>query len=451
MNLRGFSKVTVIAAVAILALGITPADAARSKKKVLRKAPDRYAEIVVEASTGYVLSEKNADKKLYPASLTKMMTMYLTFQALEQGKLSKNERVYVSKRAAAQEPSSLGLRPGDTIRIQDAILAIATKSANDCAVVLAEAVGGSEERFARLMTLKARQLGMKNTTFINASGLFKPGQVSTARDMSILSRALIRDYPKYYSYFNTSSFTYAGNTYRNHNKLMSSYRGMDGLKTGYVYASGYNLAASAVRNGTRLVGVVFGGQTARSRNSTMAQLLDRGFADVSGVRVASLAQKAPKPKPAPVVAVKRHPEIIPAVAEVLAEETEVTAAGIEQGDTSEETPAQKKFAADFRPRPLNTTPVSAYQKIEPAARETANDGSKWAIQIGAFSSHSAGSKALQFAKKNLRGMVGGVESIAPLMTSRGMIYRARLAGLGRTDAAHACQILKGNCLILSTD
>jgi D-alanyl-D-alanine carboxypeptidase len=427
--------------------------------------PDRFAEIVIEASTGHVLSEKNADKRLYPASLTKMMTLYLTFDALEEGTLRKSQYVPVSRHAASQEPSSLGLQAGDTVRIEDCVLGIATKSANDCAVVLGETLGGSEEHFAQMMTIKARQLGMNNTHFVNASGLFRPNQFSSARDMAILAQALIHDHPRYYKYFSTESFTYQGNTYLNHNKLMSVYPGMDGLKTGYVYASGYNLAASAVRNGVRLIGVVFGGRTAQNRNRTMAQLLNAGFADG---RVSHVAAIQPRPQfsqndheehgviPArPVVAAASPPEAevaeaVPAASEPSSEEGDAAITEDQaEGDTAQQ---GKAFIAAFQPRPLNVAPLDKTQQPKNiVVSSVAKPGGNWAIQIGAYSSHDAGTKALQFARATLHGLVSGTDSIAPLMTPRGMIYRARLSGLARNDAAQACQILKGNCLILALE
>ncbi|MCE9508339.1 MAG: serine hydrolase [Alphaproteobacteria bacterium] len=261
------------------------------------KASGRFAEIVIDATTGEVLSQKNADTRLYPASLTKMMTLYLTFEALSQGKLELSQNLPVSKEAAVQEPSELGLKAKDSICVEDAVLGITTKSANDCAVVLSEADGGSEESFARAMNIKARQLGMNNTNFVNASGLPDKAQFSTARDMATLSRALLRDFPQYYHYFSVKSFTYRGHTDPSHNKLMGSYPGMDGIKTGYIDASGFNLAASAVHDSTRLIGVVFGGRTARSRDITMAKLLDQGFASVRKNRVAALAEKKPGAAP----------------------------------------------------------------------------------------------------------------------------------------------------------
>jgi D-alanyl-D-alanine carboxypeptidase len=262
--------------------------------------PGLYAEIVIDAATGEVLSQKNADTRLYPASLTKMMTLYLTFEALSQGKLDLSQSLPVSREAAAQEPSSLRLKAQGSIRVEDAILAITTKSANDCAVVLSEAVGGSEEDFARAMNDKACQIGMTNTHFVNASGLPDKGHFSTVRDMALLSQALLRDYPQYYHYFSVRSFTYHGHTYPNHNRLMNRYPGMDGMKTGYIDASGYNLSASAVRDGTRLIGVVFGGKTARRRDDTMAKLLNQGFTKIRKNHAPPAAEKKPdKPAPQP--------------------------------------------------------------------------------------------------------------------------------------------------------
>jgi D-alanyl-D-alanine carboxypeptidase len=452
MHLKYKRFLTAVLAVAVLILaGTHPAEAVRHKKHAHVTPPDRFAEIVVEASTGYVLSEKNADKKLYPASLSKMMTLYLTFDAIDRGTLRKNQTIPVSKRAASQEPSSLGLQPGDSIRVEDAILAIATKSANDCAVALAEAVGGSEDRFATLMTARARQLGMRNTHFVNASGLFNPAQVSSARDISILAQALLHDHARDYRYFSTSSFTYKGETFLNHNKLMAQYPGMDGLKTGYVYASGYNLAASAVRNGTRLIGVVFGGRTAGSRNATMAQLLNSGFTGIRQVRVASLVQQR-HPKPLPNAAIPDHADIIadnsPDGTSVTAEreavaqgDTDTTDGSDEDGDNS-----RKNFIAALQPQPFTSMPLNTTILSSADTR-----GSGWAIQIGAFASHDAGEKALHLAKYNLRGIVDGTDSIAPLMTPRGMVYRARLAGLDRNNATQACRILKGNCLVLTVE
>ena len=230
------------------------------------QATARYASMVVDAESGQVLHAVNADTRNYPASLTKMMTLFLVFDALEKGTLRLDQPLPVSKRAAGMPPSKLGLKQGQTITVEDAILALVTKSANDVAVVIAEALGGQETTFAKMMTERAQELGMSRTTFRNASGLPNRGQKSTARDMVRLAQALMEDHDKYYHYFSTQSFTYQGRTYRNHNRLLKGYKGTDGIKTGYIRASGFNLVSSVERDGRRVIAVVFGGKTSRSRD-----------------------------------------------------------------------------------------------------------------------------------------------------------------------------------------
>ncbi len=237
-----------------------------------------YAAIVIDADTGAVLHAVNADTRNYPASLTKMMTLYLLFERIGQRRLGLSDRLRVSRRAASRAPSSLGLRKGQRIPVRDAIGTLVTKSANDAATVIAEAVGGSERRFARMMTAKAHALGMSHTNFRNASGLPDRRQTSTARDMARLANALLRDFPHRYPYFRLQSYLYDGRKFHNHNRLLRSYDGMDGIKTGYIRASGYNIASSATRDGKRLIAVVFGGRSARWRDRHVARLLNRGFA-----------------------------------------------------------------------------------------------------------------------------------------------------------------------------
>ncbi len=263
----------------------------------------RYASIVIDARTGKVLHAINADTPNYPASLTKMMTLYMVFEALDKGRLTLDRKLRVSRVAAGRSPSKLGLRRGQKITVRDIIGTLMTKSANDAATVVAEALGGTERKFARLMTGTARALGMTRTTFRNASGLPHSRQASTARDMAILAGALQRDFPHYYHYFSMASYRYKGRRYRNHNRLLKRYRGMDGLKTGYIRASGYNLAASAQRDGQRLIGVVFGGRSARWRDRHMVRLFNKGFAALvkSGAMVvADTAPWPPEPKRKPI-------------------------------------------------------------------------------------------------------------------------------------------------------
>lgn len=355
----------------------------KSKKKRVAKGkakpqPDRYGSIVIDAQSGYVLSEKNPDKKLFPASLTKMMTLYLTFEAIEKGTLTKYQRIPVSANAQYQPPSKLGLEAGYSIRVEDGILALVTRSANDAAVVLGEALGGSESRFARLMTFKAQQLGMRNTRFANASGLHDPEQYSSPRDMAILAQALMRDFPRYYRYFSTPSFTYNGITSLNHNKLMATYPGMDGLKTGYVYASGYNLTASAVQDNKRLIGVVFGGRTSASRNSTMRDLLDAGFERMKDSRVLAAIDKRleaargglPKRKPAAPTAKNEPTRMQPRTART---QTNLDAPNFRpMGMSTEEGDAQELVAAappptlDEEDLPEGAAPRSAF-RTEPSS------------------------------------------------------------------------------------
>ena len=240
-------------------------------------AEPKYAAIVVDARTGEVLYARRADSPRYPASITKIMTLYLTFQALSEGHLKLDDPVLISPRAAAQAPSKLGLAAGETLNVDQAIRAVSVKSANDVAVALAEKIAGNESRFAALMTLKAEELGMSRTRFVNASGLPDSRQISSARDIAILSRAVMRDYPQYYSYFNVRNFTFRGVSMNNHNGLLFRTPGVDGLKTGFTNASGYNLAASMVKDNRRLITVVMGGQTGRLRDDHVAKLLLAGF------------------------------------------------------------------------------------------------------------------------------------------------------------------------------
>ena len=236
-----------------------------------------YAAIVVDPASGQVLSAVNPDQQNYPASLVKLMTLYLTFRNLESGKLRLDQQLPVSAWAAGKAPTKLGLRRGQSIAVRDCILGMVTKSANDAATVVAEGLGGSEDHFAELMNAQARQLGMSGTHFHNASGLPDPDNATTARDMAKLAMAIYHDFPQYTHYFATKEFMFRGQLVRGHNHLMDRYPGMDGLKTGFTDASGFNLTSTAVRDNHRLFGVVLGGYSATARDNLMARLLDDGF------------------------------------------------------------------------------------------------------------------------------------------------------------------------------
>ena len=235
------------------------------------------AAIVIDGTNGQVVNAVNADQAAYPASLAKMMTLYLTFQALDTGELKIDQELPVSDYAASQAPTKLDLRPGQTISVEDCILGMVTKSANDAAEVAAEGVAGSESDFTSMMNAQAILLGMSNSHFDNANGLPDPDNITTARDMAKLSMALFRDFPQYSHYFSTKDFVFRGQLIRGHNNLMDRYPGMDGLKTGFTDASGFNLASTAVHDGHRLFAVVLGGRTASARDNLMARLLDDGF------------------------------------------------------------------------------------------------------------------------------------------------------------------------------
>ena len=253
---------------------------------------DRYASMVIDAQSGQVISAANPDDYRFPASLTKMMTIYMVFEAVRDGRLSFNDSVTMSPWAASMPPTKLGIPAGQSLTVDQALLALVTKSANDVAAALGERLGGSEERFAELMTVRARGLGMTKTTFRNASGLPDWGQVTTARDLVILARHLIQDFPEYYHLFGTPYFQFHGRTVLNHQALLRTYPGADGLKTGYTEASGYNVVTSAQRGNVRLIGVVLGASNGSERDVHMAALLDQGFLRM-GIAPVEVARREP--------------------------------------------------------------------------------------------------------------------------------------------------------------
>jgi len=278
----------------------------------------KYASFIINENTKRIYHNANADTRNYPASLTKIMTLYLVFDALKSKKISMSSKFKVSKRATRQPPSKLNLSAGSNITVKNAILALVTKSANDVATVIAENLGKSERNFARLMTRKAKKLGMTRTTFRNASGLPNRGQLSTARDMATLGIAIRKNHPKFFKLFKTKSFIYKGVKYTNHNNLLGSYSGTDGIKTGYTNASGFNLVASVERNGQRIIGVVFGGKKARSRDKHMVTLLNKYFKTSLSKPLVRIAKPSELPKTRPKIVVaekniknfKITPEII---------------------------------------------------------------------------------------------------------------------------------------------
>jgi D-alanyl-D-alanine carboxypeptidase len=244
---------------------------------------DKYASIVIDMETGQVLHDRAADEARHPASLTKVMTLYMVFDAIESGKLKLSDRLTVSKAASRAQPSKLGLKAGSTIKVEDAIRALVTKSANDVAIVIAEKLGGgSEAKFVTKMNAQAKELGMDATTFRNASGLPDKKQITTARDMAKLAEAVYMDHKDRYNYFSLSSFTWGQRKYMNHNELLRKVDGVDGIKTGFTNASGYNLMASAERGGRRVIAIMLGGKTGKSRDAHVRDLIEAAFLEIGG-------------------------------------------------------------------------------------------------------------------------------------------------------------------------
>ena len=360
-----------------------------------------YASIVVDWKTGRVVTAYRADKRHAPASLTKVMTLYLVFEALDAKRLRLNQRLRVSVKAQYTRPSRLGLRAGTTITVRQAILALVTKSANDAAVVVAEGLGGSEAAFARMMTVRARQIGMAHTTFRNASGLPARGQLTTARDMAIMARTIIAKFPHHYHYFSTQAFYFRGRTHGNHNRLLGRYPGVDGLKTGFVRASGYNLIVSAKdRAGKRIVAVVLGGRSGRHRDIRMTGLLNYSFG--SKTRYATLIRRGRN------VQTARTPR---------------KASGIASSNS---------FAAASYKRRVHRRAVRY---------STRRYRGRWSIQVGAFRSYRRARYATRLAA---RRVPGSLRRAAPsvVRTRSRRYYQARLRGLSKRQAYTACRSLK---------
>ena len=428
------------------------------------KTYNKYAALVMDADTGLVLYHKNANKRLHPASLTKMMTMLMVFDALDRGTLRLNDRIYISKHAATMIPSKIGLKPGSAIKVKDAIYALATKSANDIAVALAEKLGGSEKNFALMMTRKARTFGMSKTRFMNASGLHDPLQVSTARDMAKLGRILIKSYPKHYHYFSAKSFTYQGKTYRSHNKLLNTYAGMDGLKTGYIRQSGFNIVTSAERNNRRLIGVVFGGKTSKSRNAHMEKLLNRGFAKLGTIRVAKYRVPLPPKKPPlrknrvalNIISPDRPLQQSRWAMLDADDDNSVFNRMIGQGDY--DIAVRNRIETGLIAVSVHTgqdIPSYIFNGEEKVSIKTAAIPQKsraqkgdWAIQVGAYASRQGAYKAVIDSLKKLPpDLRYGHSTIAPLQTEKKWIFRGRLHGYSKVSANKACRVLS-DCIVV---
>lgn len=449
----------------------------------MASAEGKYAAFVYDANKGDVLFERNADSLRYPASLTKMMTLYLLFDALDAGKVDLSTPLRVSSRAAAMPPSKLYLKAGSTIRVKDAILALITKSANDVAVTVAENLAGSESAFAKQMTSKARSIGMTRTTFANASGLPNPRQRTTARDMARLGLSLRTEHPRDFNYFSTRSFSYKGVSYGNHNRLLGRVGGVNGIKTGYIRASGFNLVTNVEKDNRHLVAVVLGGKSGRSRDQHMASLINRYIKKASPkdrrnkvepLLVASTGQPVsnptehPLPLAVPPSIEKAQAEVLAAFAPIPPIRPEAERALVAALPTLDKTHAVKAASqsgpvvviASLAGNPLveegSNAPVEidhsrTTKSIAPAAveqpaeiAETAPEDSNWKIQISATDDLSAAKEMLVEASQEGKAVLASKTPYTePVQKGSSTLYRVRFAGFEDQDTARqACDFLK---------
>ncbi len=465
-------------------------EASAAKKRSSTGTPAIAAAIVVDMNTGIILSSQAPDTPRYPASLTKMMTLYVLFGCLRDGKITLTSDLVVTPHAEVQAPTKLGLKQGATIKVEDAIKALVTQSANDAAVTIAENLAGTEENFARYMTQTARSIGMSNTTFRNASGLPNDEQVTTARDMATLATHLIHDYPEYYGVFQTRYFTYSGRKYRNHNRLLFGYKGTDGIKTGYTRASGFNLTASVHRGNKHLVAVVLGGKTGSQRDAAMRALLDRTFASASEVKptkeqlvaalvpasgaAATVSPRAPQlvraampaPAPAPQTgepAAAAKPALTPAEAEL---ETYVTPSPAKSKKPSfamaSTVPEPSTLGTpDDEPQGDTGDPTEADNASLPSSPPQAKRGPKpkvtgaFHVQVGAYTSESEAENRLGVVQSRAAELLDGHLPFTTSFTKdNSEWYRARFAGFSKGAAQSACESLKKmsvDCVVMRAE
>ena len=388
---------------------------ARTAPSMITGGEPKTTAIVMDARNGEILYSQRADSLRYPASVTKVMTMYLAFDALASGKLHLNDTLRISPLAAAQPATKLGLRAGETISVEDALHAMAVHSANDMAVAIAEKIGGTSSQFANLMTLKAQQLGMVNTRYVNPNGLPDNRQVSSAHDLAILARAVLRDYPQYYSFFSQEQFTYRGRTMYNTNHLLGKMPGVDGLKTGFTNAAGFNLAASAMRNGHRLIAVVMGSSSGGVRNASVEGLLLTGF-DIEDRR-----DRGEK---------------------ILATQTYFENGGrgltTSHGVTRRETDSDPIDVVLTRTTAQNAPLIVSNTMPKPAAqpRVTRN----WWVQVGEFRSQKAAHQQVTLVSHRFAEVLDNAHGS---VEGRRRTYRARFSGMTELAAKQTCSAARG--------
>lgn len=422
---------------------------ARLRKKITPKPyTPKYSSIVMDADTGHILHNEDADGIRHPASLTKMMTLYMVFEALKGKKISLQTKIPVSAKASRQAPSKLGLQPGETISIKTVILGLVTKSANDAAVVVAEFLGETEDAFARKMTQKARALGMTKTVFKNASGLPNLGQVTSAKDMAILSRALYRDYPNQYKYFSLRSFIHRGIEHRNHNHLLGKVNGVDGIKTGFIGASGFNLAASAVRLNSnnykrRLITVVMGGANRHWRDRRVTELLETHFAKEGAHQVV------------PQLDDTQLNELIYEFEDD--DDLNSAKSSSPKVDPNIDNLVHEVFEEHYIEN--NVTPSSADQDKKPLQiSQTAESSTRVEKKSGLASSKtrilqlavvSTDKKARDAARSAVKKLGLGHPKVYKIQRGKKTLYSPQITGVPKDKASNSCQIIGGKCFVLA--
>lgn len=446
------------------------------------RADNRRAVLVMDVDSGDILRQENAHARRYPASLTKMMTLYLLFDALRKGEVKLGSRFTASAYAASQPQTNISLRPGDKLSVEDAIKALVVRSANDVAVVVAEGLGRSEWNFGVMMTQKARELGMKDTVFRNPNGLPNPRQYTTAYDMALLGAALRRDFPQYYGYFTTNIFRYKGRTYTGHNRVIGRFGGVDGIKTGFINASGFNLVTSVKRDGYYVVAVVMGGTSGASRDNEMVSILERTFAALGSRRdrprsVASAPVSVSNPKRAavelaaasgtPMASIRLRPVEPEAEAEASAPSFSFRF-GSASGDREHMSAARKAesepaavvslsssspVAVTPEPKKLPPKGTLEYQMamIESGQGDVSYDDARdtvraleksWGIQVGAFRREDQARDAVKKVFGLLRGQTADVYiAISGEGDAAHPVHRARLGNFSKAQAEAACRTL----------
>lgn len=402
------------------------------------------AQFLLDVRTGQVLASENPDTLNHPASLTKMMTLYMTYDAIHRGKLSWDSRITFSKYASSRPPTKLRVKPGDSITVKEAVLGMIVQSANDAAAAMAEKLGGSEERFAALMTEKARALGMTRTVFKNASGLPNDAQVTTARDMSTLGVALMRDFPREYALFATKNFNFRGRTIHGHNNLMYRYDGMDGIKTGYTNASGFNLVSSVKKGDRRVVGVVMGGRSAASRDRIMEKLIDAYMG-----RASSGSQLIVSTGRTPASVLARLGDDVPVPA---SRRDDPIAAMIDVADGIP-VPSSRYETAFASSSPAPSAAAAFAAATTPVAKAKPAPAKGWQIQIAAAGSAEAAMSLLADARSKIGAPLTGRDIYTEPVNAGGTtLYRARFTGFSSKDEARqACDKLvkiRYDCLLM---